>query len=463
MRIWTTTPKSIKRGSWCKCSNPRSIKAKQDFLNMLEVKGGDLMSQYVNNSTEVTIQCRTCHCMWNNTPESIKEGRWCTLCTNISTKPMQKFYDIVQEKNGTIIGTYVNTSRSIEIKCNTCNNSWHVRPNSVIHGSTWCPVCSGNCSKTAEKKFRDIVSSKNGRVLGKYTRSTDPTLVECGDCGKQWYITPGSVVNGGSWCAACAGVCPIKAKKDFFDVVSDKGGKVLGTYINNSTHILLRCGTCNNEWSTLPSSVKNGHWCPACVNTCPIKAMNKFMKILEERGGTLCSEYNGSVRHVTIECHKCHNKWSVEPHDVISHGNWCPHCRQSKGEYAIMSWLKKYTDTIWYQRQYKIPGDTHPYDFLIWYANKNMYYLIEFDGIQHFEKNKMFHSTYNTFIGRIKVDIYKNQLAQYNNIPLLRISYLELDYIDQWLEYFLTNPCSIMYSNQELYTKTYALVQNTTE
>lgn len=53
----------------------------------------------------------------------------------------------------------------------------------------------------------------------------------------------------------------------------------------------------------------------------------------------------------------------------------------------------------------------------------------------------------------------KNELANYNNIPLLRISYLELEYIEQWLEYFLNNPCNIMYSNPELYSKTYALLE----
>lgn len=38
--------------------------------------------------------------------------------------------------------------------------------------------------------------------------------------------------------------------------------------------------------------------------------------------------------------------------------------------------------------------------------------------------------------------MYKNQLEQYYYTTLLECSnlILELDYIEQWLEYFLTNP-----------------------
>lgn len=371
----------------------------------------------------------------------------------IRNKSRQDFYDIVARKGGILHGEYVNNSTNVEIECGICHGKWNVTPNSIKRGA-WCRACSGNCQIAAEKKFRDIVESRGGKIHSGYVTSRSHVTIEC-SCGNIWNITPSRVKNG-SWCPRCSKVCPHSAKKDFLEHLEYRGGTLLSEYVNTSTKVKIQCHACSNIWSVIPSSVKMGHWCPSCVDLSPEKAMNNFMKVLEERGGTLCSEYNGATNYVNILCHKCGNNWNVEPHSVLRR-NWCPKCKQSRGEYSIMSWLKKYPNEVLYQTQYKFEGDRHAYDFLLYY--NNMHYLVEFDGIQHFEYICHFHKTEERFKERIKADIFKNELASYNNIPLLRISYLELEYVEQWLEYFLLNPYNIMYSNPELYTKTYALTQ----
>lgn len=60
-----------------------------------------------------------------------------------------------------------------------------------------------------------------------------------------------------------------------------------------------------------------------------------------------------------------------------------------------------------------------PFDFFV-----NNRYLIEFDGIQHFDKNNRFYSETGVLHDKIK-----NDWAKANNIPLIRIPYTYIDKI----------------------------------
>ena len=60
--------------------------------------------------------------------------------------------------------------------------------------------------------------------------------------------------------------------------------------------------------------------------------------------------------------------------------------------------------------------------------------LIEFDGQPHFEIISHFGGI-KSYKKRIKHDIMKNKYCLENNKLLLRISYLDIDDIDFWVEY----------------------------
>ena len=57
----------------------------------------------------------------------------------------------------------------------------------------------------------------------------------------------------------------------------------------------------------------------------------------------------------------------------------------------------------------------------------NEEYLIEFDGIQHFEYRDSGWDTEEKFQKTQEHDEYKNQWCKDNNIPLIRIPYTKLD------------------------------------
>ena len=97
-------------------------------------------------------------------------------------------------------------------------------------------------------------------------------------------------------------------------------------------------------------------------------------------------------------------------------------CLQSQGEFVIEKILKD--NNINFIKEYKFSdllgnkGSFLRFDFAI-FDGTELKYLIEFDGIQHFDKN-------NPWFRKDKDD-FKTNWAKENNIPLIRIKYNQLE------------------------------------
>ena len=111
--------------------------------------------------------------------------------------------------------------------------------------------------------------------------------------------------------------------------------------------------------------------------------------------------------------------------------------KKSKGELQIELLLEK--EEINYAEQYTVyieqnnyeVKQKHPYyfDFAILNNNKQLLYLIEYDGLQHFiyKENSDFWNNKDEFNKTQIRDQLKNQWCKDNNIPLIRIPYTHLD------------------------------------
>lgn len=107
--------------------------------------------------------------------------------------------------------------------------------------------------------------------------------------------------------------------------------------------------------------------------------------------------------------------------DIVSCG-----CIISKGEELIAQLLTVYNIPFEKQKTFdscRYPKTNYPARFDFWV---NEQYLIEFDGIQHSERINAWY-TPEEFLQMQARDEYKNNWAKQNNIPLLRVSYKQLD------------------------------------
>lgn len=101
-------------------------------------------------------------------------------------------------------------------------------------------------------------------------------------------------------------------------------------------------------------------------------------------------------------------------------------CINSKGEEKISKLLKE--NNIPFEKEktfenckYKDTGAYARFDFYV-----NNQYIIEYDGIQHFQPtfNNFNEENFNNTINH---DEFKNQWCKENNIPIIRIKYTQLD------------------------------------
>jgi hypothetical protein len=88
------------------------------------------------------------------------------------------------------------------------------------------------------------------------------------------------------------------------------------------------------------------------------------------------------------------------------------------------------------------------FDYAVYHPDTNLlWFLIEFDGAQHFYYTPKYHKTYRDFETSLYRDELKDNYCLYNNIPLLRISYKEEDKIGEKIENFVSSLLSQSYIN----------------
>ncbi len=184
--------------------------------------------------------------------------------------------------------------------------------------------------KTEDKKdvlyleeMRSMAALNGGVCLSKkYVNARTHLLWRC-EKGHTWEAVP-STIKQGSWCPVCSG-----RKKgtieEMFQIAKDHGGKCLSKeYINSSTHLLWQCKE-GHIWEAVPNEIKQGSWCPVCAKESRKGNIEELQKIAQSKGGKcLSKKYINNHTHLNWECENGH-KWKATPHGIKA-GKWCSKC-----------------------------------------------------------------------------------------------------------------------------------------
>ena len=155
---------------------------------------------------------------------------------------------------------------------------------------------------------------------------------------------------------------------------------------------------------------------------------NNKIDLTNQKFGRLTALYPTNERKwssVVWHCKcDCGNEIDVDAHSLKKGNTQSCGCLNSKGEQKIISLLQN--NNIPYIKE-KIFIDLSPelrFDFYI-----NNKYIIEFDGIQHFETKNSYWDTPEHLIKTQKHDAIKNQYCFEHDIPIIRIPYWHLENI----------------------------------
>jgi len=234
-------------------------------------------------------------------------------------------------------------------------------------------------------------------------------------------------------------------KQEIFNLVGDEY-TILGEYINTKVKILMRHNSknCENyEYPVTPEHFSRGNRCPRCQHRSYKKTTIEFKNEVYNLVGneyTVLGEYVGKddkilMRHNSSKCDNF--EWEITPHNFLGtknvKGRRCAYCAKSKNEKRISEHLKQWGI---YSIQH------HTYDDLRGVGDVVLSYdvfvpdynlLIEYQGKQHKEFNKMMHGTQEKFQRQLEHDRRKKKYAEDNKINFLPIWYWDAKNIEKIL------------------------------
>lgn len=343
---------------------------------------------------------------------------------------LEDIHDLASKMGGKCLSTeYVNNKTPILWQCNKNHPPWKSTVHSVKGQGTWCPICTRERIGFSIEDAKNLAIEKGGRCLStEYINVNNPLIWQCSLLHEPWIATLNSIKNNGTWCPKCAIIKRSHSIEFAREIAHSKGGICLSeSYQNSKIPLIWQCRYNHPTWLARFDDILNGHWCPKCGYQSYALSIDIANEVAINKGGRcLSTEYVGSMEPLLWQCDKLHT-WYSSLNNVKNHNSWCPKCRQSHGEELIALLLKNH-----FEREYSadkintsLSGKLR-YDFYI----PGTKWIIEFDGIQHFEEVTYFTNT-KSLLERQQLDRIKTFGAIEAGYSVLRIHYCDMGIINE--------------------------------
>lgn len=285
------------------------------------------------------------------------------------------------------------------------------------------------------ERAKQVHENKYDYSLSEYSKAKVKLKIQCPEHGI-FEQTPDNHLRLKAGCPTCGGSKTL-TKEEF----SQKSNKIHSgvydysnvSYKNNQTKVKIKCSK-HGLFFQRPADHLNGLGCPKCgvEKMAKSKLSNTEDFIIKTRkvhGDTFDYsevDYKKSRHKIKIKCPK-HGVFFQTPNEHLM-GAGCPVCIESKGEKLIRRFLESHLINFTPQKRFPDCKDkrTLPFDFFL--PDYNL--CIEYDGIQHFDKNHKYYSKDRERKDGIKTDYCKQE----GKPDLLRISYLQKRNIESILK-----------------------------
>lgn len=124
----------------------RSVKAFNEFIDLLIEEGYELKSEYVKNNIKVTLKPLCGHNEYEVTPSDFKNNRRCPECAKKKRRETKKenskkrFVNLLTKEGYEMLGEYVGVHFKVTQKCNK-GHIYSAAPHNFIKGHR-CPHCN---------------------------------------------------------------------------------------------------------------------------------------------------------------------------------------------------------------------------------------------------------------------------------------------------------------------------------
>jgi len=314
-------------------------------------------------------------------------------------------------------------------------------------------------------------SERGFELRSTYVNCKTKMDVWCFNCNNLFQST-WSNFKTGHGCRNCANILNGHSKRKSVNEIAcyfeDKGWTLLypEQYKNNSSKLDVICDK-NHETTKTYSDFKQGKGCIECkkismsmLHRLPIKKAHAIAK--KARLRLLTEDYINMKVDVLFECIECNFQFETCLDSIHSKGTGCPRCKCSQGERFLMNYFEKHEIGNKREKKFKDCKDIRPLPFDAYFVLDDIERVIEIDGIQHFKPVGMFGGE-EALDRNYRIDTKKSLYCYNNGMSLLRISYLDLENLDDIMDDFISQSkekTSMYYSNTEDYSKLITLIDD---
>ncbi|AZV43755.1 hypothetical protein BAOM_3146 [Peribacillus asahii] len=166
----------------------------------------EVLSEYVKTHTKVKLRHTECEHEYEVTPASFLTGRRCPKCAGRIKRSTEDYKNILYElvKNEyELIGEYKNSSTHVTLKHVICNNTFDVLPSNFYKGKR-CGYCYGNKKKTTEEFKQEVINlvGNEYEISSEYINTDTKINLKHNICGRDYYVKPYHFLQG-SRCPFC--------------------------------------------------------------------------------------------------------------------------------------------------------------------------------------------------------------------------------------------------------------------
>ena len=280
------------------------------------------------------------------------------------------------------------------------------------------------------------------KLIGEYKNVHSKTAFKC-RCGKDFIVMPCSIFKGSTKGCGCFRMLTQEEAEAKVEALGT-GVKLIGGYKGIARKATFKC-YCGKDFIARVSSILSGN-----SKSCGClsrgggsgrgRDTEKVVHKLRKLGIELIGEHKNILTKVLMIC-SCGTQFKATPTNVIYNGTRCGECTKgiSRGELAIKDTLIKYgcQHVREWTREATRKITSLRYDFYL----PSYHAIIEFNGEQHHRpvrfKKMPEEAVYAEFIKIQARDKEKRDWAAASGIPLLDISYDEIDQVEDKVWNFL--------------------------
>jgi len=267
-------------------------------------------------------------------------------------------------------------------------------------------------------------------------------------------------IHNKSSCPNCNGTAPWN-----YDKLVSAAAKTYGNKYNYSlvpldikgieSHINIICNICNYQWS---ATINIGN-----ASNCHRTARWTYQGFIQRAHKIHGDKYNynqitpelfiNSKVHLPITCVTCYLIWNPNLGAHINKKSSCP-----RWELLFIDYFKSRDLQFFPQTELPSLPDRY-YDFSFIY--EGIWYIIEFDGEQHFKFTPFFHREETKFQEKQQIDITKTLAAINAGYKVIRIDHTQINNIGTHIDEALRLKQSLYVSTPKLYSHIVSPVMTT--